>query len=175
LNVVGGEFGLVIFENSQVSIARVITRNSGYASVGIYDKSDVHVEDCLFQDTTGTLWHAGFDIGSGHLTIHRTTIRNMNVGASINSEGSMDLDDFNTYYPLTGVSDVVIDNPAGLNYDGVVIDGNSSLNVGSAKLRILNAGQTWGGNTAAIRLSGGSTLNGSSNLIIPGSRGQAFT
>jgi hypothetical protein len=174
LNVVGGSYGVIIFENSQVSIARVTKKNSGGASVGIYDKSDVHVEDCLFEDTTGTLWHVGFDIESGHLTIHRTTIRNMNVGAYIRSEGSMDTGDFNTYYPLTKVSDVVIDNPAGLNYDGFVIDGNSSLNVGSAKLRILNAGQTGGGNSAAIWLSGGSTLNGNSNLIISGSRGQGI-
>ena len=40
---------------------------------------------------------------------------------------------------------MVIDNPSGTSYNGVVIDDGSSLNVNTAKLRILNAGQPWGG------------------------------
>jgi hypothetical protein len=45
LTIEGGLYGIIIFENSQVSMARVTARNPGYATVGMYDASDVHIED----------------------------------------------------------------------------------------------------------------------------------
>ena len=42
---------------------------------------------------------------------------------------------------------MVIDNPSGTSYNGVVIDDGSSLNVNTAKLPMLNAGQPWGGSS----------------------------
>jgi hypothetical protein len=52
-----------------------------------------------------------------------------------------------------------------------VTDG-SSLNLNSAKLRITNAGQPWGGDSGAVFVSNGSTLNAGANLIVSGSQGQ---
>ena len=71
-------------------------------------------------------------------------------------------------------ADVVIDNPSGLNYNGAVVDSNSTLFISSAKLRILNAGQTWGGSSGGILVAGRSTMNASANLIISGSQGQGI-
>ena len=68
--------------------------------------------------------------------------------------------------------DVIIDNPAGTNFNGAIVSGSSSLNLGSAKLRISNAGQSWGGDTGAVFVTNGSTLNAGSSLIISGSQGQ---
>jgi Right handed beta helix region len=172
LTIEGGLYGIIIFENSQVSIARVTARNPGYATVGTYDVSDVHIEDSLFEDLTGTMWHVGIDVGASHVTLHGTTIRNMQVGMNASGSGVIDVVDFNTYYPFGGPSDVVIESPSGSNFNGVVIGGGSSLNLGSAKLRITNAGQPWGGNTGGVLISGGSTLNAGANLVVAGSQGQ---
>jgi hypothetical protein len=168
LNLTGGSAGIMIFENSQVSIARVKIRDAGWASLAIYDKSDTHVEDCLFYDDTGIGWHRGIDVGTGHLTIHRTTIRNMNVGVTVTDGGVMDVNDFNAYYPLTNVSDVVIDNPTGLPSNGIVVDSGAALQVASAKLRINGSGRD------SIIVSNGSVLNATANLLISGSRGQGI-
>jgi hypothetical protein len=48
LKVQGGTEGIIVFENSQVSIANVTGRDPGYSPLGIYDSSDVHVERSLF-------------------------------------------------------------------------------------------------------------------------------
>src|SRR5215469_205067 len=160
LNLTGGSAGIMIFENSQVSIARVNIRDAGWASLAIYDKSDTHVEDCLFYDDTGISWHTGIDVGTGHLTIHRTTIRNMNVGVTVTDGGAMDVNDFNAYYPLTNVSDVIIDNPTGLPSNGIVVDSGAALQVASAKLRINGSGSD------SITVSNGSVLNATANLVI---------
>lgn len=78
------------------------------------------------------------------------------------------------YYPTGGVTDVVIDNPSGSNFYGALIDESSFLGLRSAKLRILNAGQSWGGDTAGIKISGSSSLVANANLIISGSHGQGI-
>lgn len=79
-------------------------------------------------------------MSGSHVTVHRTQIHNMQVGIQASDSAIVDLGDFNTYSPLKSYSDVVIDNPSdGINYNGVVIDSGSSLNVVTAKLRILGA------------------------------------
>ena len=174
LSIVGGSAGIFVFENSQVSIAGITVQNAGWASLGISDASDVHAEDCVFEDLTGTSWHSGVSAGASHLTMRRTIIRNMQVGINLAASSIVDLGDFNTYYPAGGVSDVVIESPNGMNNNGVVIDSGSSLNVTTAKLRIVNAGQNWSGSSGGILVSGGSQLYASANLIISGSRGQGI-
>jgi hypothetical protein len=170
-----GVFGIVVYESSQVSLARVTARDPGYATVGVYDVSDVHIEDCLFAHSTGAYWHAGVDVGSGHVTMHGTTIRNMQNGINIGASGSVDIQDYNTYYPLGGRTEVVIESPASTNFCGVNVGNGSSLNVGNANLRITNSGQTWGGNTAGVCVSDGGTLNAvavnGGKLFVSGSYG----
>jgi len=171
-----GAFNVIVFETSQVSLARITGRNAGYASVGAYDKSDVHIEDCLFEAPSNENWHVGIDAGSGHVTVHGTTIRNMQIGMNISEGGGIDLVEFGTYYPAGGPTEVVIDNPAGTNFDGVNVEGGGTLTVGSAALRIINAGQPWGADTGGIRVVGG-TLNATypyNNLFISGSQGQGI-
>lgn len=168
-----GVFGLIVAEESQVSLARVTARDPGFASVGVFDVSDVHVESSLFESTTGSGFHEGLSIGSGHVTIQSSTIRNMQVAVEANKSGMIDIQSFNTYYPISTPNDVIIENPAGTNSQGVKLGGGAQLNVGDTKLRITNAGQPWGGNSAAVWVSDGSTLSdGGGNLVVSGSQGQ---
>jgi hypothetical protein len=101
-----------------------------------------------------------------------TTIRNMQVGIDIGRSGSVDIQSFNSYYPITAPTDVVIENPAGTNFYGVSVGSGSLLNLGDTKLRITNPGQPWGGNTAGVTVSDGGTLNAGANLVVTGSQGQ---
>jgi hypothetical protein len=175
LNVQGGGEGIAVFENSQVSIAHVVGKDPAYTPLGIYDSSDVHVEHCLFETSTGSYWHAGIDLGASHLTIYDTTIRNMQVGINAGTNSIIDVQTFNTFYPSGGPTDVTIDNPAGTNFNGVSLRAGASLNVAAAKLVIKQAGQSWGNTTGAILVSDGSTLSASnSNLLITGSNGQGI-
>jgi hypothetical protein len=48
-------FGILVFESSQASLARITARDPGYATVGVVDISDVHIESCLFENSTGTV------------------------------------------------------------------------------------------------------------------------
>jgi hypothetical protein len=168
-------FGLIVYEESQVSLARVTARDPGYAAVGIYDVSDVHIESSLFESTTGASWHVGLDVGSGHVTIQKTTIRNMQIGINVSANGSVDLQSFNSYFPITLPTDVIIENPAGTNFDGVEVEGGSQLHMGDTNLRITNAGQSWGSNTAGVWVSDGSTLTDlGGHLMISGGQGQGI-
>jgi hypothetical protein len=172
----GGSWaGIVIYEASQASMAQVSTHDSGYAGVLAVDLSDVHIEDSLFEPGAAVGWHAGLAVsGSGHVTMHNTTIRNMQVGIEIGGGGNVDIWDSNTYYPSGGPIDVVIENREGSNFYGVSISDGGSLNLKStadAKLRIINPGQPWGGDTGGVRVASGSTLNGGPNLEIAGSYG----
>lgn len=173
LVVTGGSIGIIAFEHSQISLAGVTARDHGYGSVGAYDGSDVHIEDSLFENTTGAPWHAGIDVGASHVTIHAVTIRNMQSGISINNKGSVDLADFGAYFPSDGHPDVVIENTFGTSFYGVFVAAGSSLN-GNANVpfRITGAGQTWGYNSAAVYVSDGSIFNAGPNLEITGSVGQ---
>ena len=173
LNVQGGTSGIFIFEHSQVSIAYVTAQDPGYATLAVYDSSDVHVERSVLEDSTGALWHVGMDVGASHITVYGTTISNMQVGINGHGGAIIDTEAFDTYYALGGPSDVVIENSAGANYNGVTIDTGGSLNVGSAKLVINKPGQTYGGTTGGVLISDGAALNASNgNLVIMGSNGQ---
>jgi hypothetical protein len=176
LNISGGSGGILIFENSQVSVAYVHVQDTGYASLGIYDSSDVHVEHCLFEYTTNgqNQWHVGISLGASHVTMYATTIRNMQQGISGGADSIVDLVVYNTYYVATGNTDVVIDNSGGFNFAGVALTGGS-LNIGSAKLVLNKSGQSWGGTTAGVSLDEGATMTANSGyLSITSSLGQGI-
>ena len=174
LNIQGGTEGIDIFENSQVSIAHVTGRDPAYTPLGIYDSSDVHVEHCLFENSSGALWHAGIDLGASHITLFDTSIKNMQVGISAYAGSIVDVQVYDTYTPFGGPSDVTIQSPAGTNFNGVSLTG-ASLNIFGAKLVINSPGQSWGGTTGGVVVSDGSTLDASnSNLVITGSHGQGI-
>ena len=99
-----------------------------------------------------------------------TVIRDMQQSINIDASGSVDLVYFDASVPAR---DVMINNPAGTNSNGVRVTNGSSLNtVSSIKLRITNAGQPYGSDTSAVFVSDGSTLNAGSNLVVSGSLGQ---
>jgi hypothetical protein len=167
-------FGIEIFEGSQVSLAGVTARDAGFATLAALDLSDVHIEQSLFEETTGGGFHEGIVASSGHVTVQSTTIRDMQVGIGISSHGSVDIQSFNTYFPVVRPNDVVIDNPARSNFQGVQLT-RGTLGVGDTRLRITNAGQPFGGSSAAISASEDSTVSdGNGNLVITGSQGQGL-
>lgn len=167
-------FGIEIFEGSQVSLAGVTARDPGFATVAALDLSDVHIEQCLFEETISGGFHEGIFAGSGHVTVQSTTIRDMQVGIGISTHGSVDIQSFNTYFPVVRPNDVLIDNPAGSNFQGVQLT-RGTLGIGDTKLRIKSAGQAFDGNSAAISASENSTVSdGNGNLVITGSQGQGL-
>jgi hypothetical protein len=97
------------------------------------------------------------------------TIRDMQQSMVVGGSGSVDLVNFDS--TAAGI-DVIIDNPSGTNFNGAIVGNIGTLNLSSAKLRISNAGQPWGGDTGAVFVNSGSTLNAGSNLIVTGSHGQ---
>jgi hypothetical protein len=173
LNIEGGTSGILVFENSQVSIAHVTAQNPGYSTLGVYDLSDVHVERSLFESSTTGTWNVGMDVGASHITVYDTTISNMQVGINAHGGAIIDVETFDTYYAFGGPTDVTISNSAGTNYNGVIIDTGGSLNVQAAKLVINKPGQTYGSTTGGVLISDGASLNAANgNLVITGSNGQ---
>ena len=165
-----GSWGVVVYEASQVWLVKVRVKiTSGYAAVSAFDKSDVHIVNGLVERPADSNWYAGILASSGHVTMQGTVIRDMQQSINIDASGSVDLVYFDT---SVASSDVVIDNPAGTNFAGVRIANGSSLNIGSAKLRITNAGQPSGWDTAAVFVSDGSTMNAGANLVVSRSHGQ---
>ena len=168
---VEGSWGIFIYEESQVWLVHVnVTISSGYAAIAAYDKSDVHIVGGLLQRPSDGGFYAGVVVGSGHVTMQGLTIRDMQQSININGSGSVDLVDF----VPTPSSDVTVDNPAGTNVNGVIVSDGSSLNLGSARLIIKNAGQTFGGTTGAVFITNDSTLDAGSNLVVSNSRGQGL-
>jgi hypothetical protein len=166
---VDGPWGVEVYEESQVWLVRVgVNITSGFAAISAFDKSDVHISGGLLQRPSDSGFYAGVFVGSGHVTMQGITIRNMQYGITVGDSGSVDLVDTVSTAP----SDVTIDNPSGTNSNGVMVSDSSSLNLASARLIIKNAGQTWGGNTGAIFVTNGSTLDAGQNLVVSGSRGQ---
>ena len=145
----------------------------GYATLGIYDSSDVHLEHSQFVAENGAVWNVGIALGASHLTMYDTTITNMQVGIGAYQGSVIDLVVFNTYYPPGGPTDVKILDPAGTSFNGIQADGSGSLNLSSARLLIDKAGQPWAGTTGGILLSNGATMNAANgNLLITNSVGQ---
>ena len=165
-----GSWGVIVYEESQVWLVNLdVNVTSGFAAISVFDKSDVHVADGLLQRPSNGAFNAGVLVGSGHVTMQGTTIRDMQQGISISSSGSVDLVNFDS--AAAGV-DVIIDNPSGTNFNGAIVDGGSTLNLSSANLRINNAGQPWGGNSGAVLVTDGSVLNAGPRLIVTNSQGQ---
>lgn len=165
-----GSWGIVVYEASQVWLVQVnVNITSGYAAVSAFDKSDVHIVDGLLQRPADSGFHAGLFASSGHVTMQGMTIRDMQQSIAIFSSGSVDLVNFE---PTALGVDVIVDNPSGTNFNGALVSDGSSLNLSSAKLRISNAGQPWGGDTGAVFVTNGSTLGAGSSLIVSGSQGQ---
>jgi hypothetical protein len=173
LNLQGGDFGIAIFEHSQVSIAYVTAQDPGFATLGVFDLSDVHVERSAFKSSTGESYQVGLFVGASHITMYDTTISNMQVGIETYAGSIVDVLLFTSYYSNIVPTDVVINNSAGTNYNGVTIDGSGSLNVTGAKLVINKPGQTWGGTTGGVLLTDNSSMTASNgDLVITGSNGQ---
>ena len=165
-----GSWGVVVYEASQVWLVNVtVNLTSGYAAISAFDKSDVHIVDGLLQRPANGNFNAGLFVGSGHITMQGMTIRDMQQSINIGTSGSVDLVNFSA--TAKGI-DVIIDNPSGNNFNGAIVSDGSSLNLGSAKLRITNAGQPWGGDTGAVFVTNGSTLNAGANLIVSSAQGQ---
>jgi hypothetical protein len=173
LNIQGGDIGIAIFEHSQVSIAYVTAVDPGFATLGVFDLSDVHVERSAFKSSTGESYQVGLFVGASHITMYDTTISNMHVGIEAYAGSIIDVLLFTSYYSNIVPTDVVINNSAGTNDNGVTIDGSGSLNVTGAKLVISKPGQTWGGTTGAVLLTDNSSMTASNgNLVITSSNGQ---
>ena len=165
-----GSWGIEAYETSQVWLVNVnVDVTSGFAAVSAFDKSDVHIVGGTLHRAAVTGFRAGLLVGSGHVTVQGLKIRDFEEGMSIGSSGSVDLVNFQA---TSASSDVIIENPAGTNVYGAVVDGTASLNISSARLLISNAGQPYGFNSSAIFVTNGSTLNAGAGLVITGSRGQ---
>ena len=166
---VTGSWGVVVSEESQVWLTALhVTISSGYAAVSVFDKSDVHMAGGSLQRPSDNNFYVGLLVGSGHVTMQGMTIRDMQNSINIFSSGSVDTVDVDTTQP----SDILIDNPSGTNTDGVIVSDSSSLNQGSARLLIKNAGQSAGGTTGAIFVTSNSSLSAGTGLIVSNSRGQ---
>ena len=166
---VTGSWGIVVAEESQVWLVQVnVTITSGFAAVSAFDKSDVHIAGGSLQRPSDGNFYAGLFVGSGHVTLQGMTIRDMQESIDITESGSVDLVNVDTTQP----TDVMIDNPSGTNTNGAFVSDGSSLNLGSARLLIRNAGQSWGGTSGAVFVTNNSTLNAGANLIITNSQGQ---
>ena len=165
-----GSWGIFVYEASQVWLVRAtVNITFGYAAISAVDKSDVHIVDGLIERPANSNFNAGLFVASGHVTMQGMTIRDMQQSINIDSGGDVDLVNFD----LTAAGiDVIVDNPSGTNINGALVSDSSSLNLGSAKLRISNAGQPYGGDTGAVFITNGSTLNANANLVVSNSKGQ---
>jgi hypothetical protein len=166
-----GVFGVIVFGNSHASLARVTARDPGYSTVGVFDMSNAHIEDCLFEHSTGDSWNAGVHVEGAGISMHGTTIRNMQVGIYITG-GTVQINEDTSYFPLGGNRDVSVENSGDNSYWGVWIGKGGSLSIGNAKLRISNAGQSWGGMTGGVVVAEGGTMSAGANLVVSGSKGQ---
>lgn len=167
-----GSAGVVVYEECQAWLVNVNTNlTSGFAALWVFDKSDVHIVGGSLQKPSSGGFNAGLFIGSGHVTMEGMTIRDMQQGININGSGSVDLNNFGL---LPSGSDVVIDNPSGTNFNGVIVSEGSSLNLGNVNLRINNAGQPWGGTTGGVLVTDDSVLSAGPSLIVTNSQGQGL-
>jgi hypothetical protein len=165
-----GAWGVWVYEASQVWLIGVtVNLTSGYAALSAFDKSDVHIVNGLLHRPADGNFDAGLFVASGHVTVQGLTIRDMQQGIVISSSGSVDIGQF---HATNASTDVTVENPSGTNYNGATVMNTSSLNVGSARLVITNAGQPWGGDTGGVLVSNGSTLTAGSNLVVSGSQSQ---
>ena len=165
-----GSWGIVVYEASQVWLVNVaVNITSGYAGISSFDKSDVHIVNGSIGRAADSNFYAGIAAASGHVTMQGMVIRDMQQGINISDGGDVDLVDFDGTVPA---HDVVINNPAGTNLNGVIVTDGSSLNLQTITLRIAHAGQSYGSESAAVWVTNGSTMNAGASLIVSGSPGQ---
>ena len=165
-----GSWGIFIYEASQVWIVRATVNLAyGYAAISAFEETEVHIVDGLLQRPANGAFNAGLLVASGSVTMQGMIIRDMQQSININSSGTVDVGNFD---PTAQGVDVIIDNPSGTNFNGAVVSDSSSLNVNTAKLRITNAGQPWGGDTGGVLVTNGSTLNAGPSLVVSGSQSQ---
>jgi hypothetical protein len=170
LTVEGGHLNSInVYEGSQASVARVTARSPSYASVGVWQGSVALLEDSLLEGSPDSN-NVGVHVDNSRLFMHATTIRNMRRGIVASAGGMIRVQDFPAYCPLGGLTDVVIESPAGTNLYGVVVTAGSVVEA-DVRLRITNPGQTWVGDSGGVLVEDGSTFSGG-NLEILGSRGQ---
>jgi hypothetical protein len=127
--------GVGIFEHSQVSLAGVEVRNPGFAALQVYDLSDVHLEDGLFENTAGGR-QVGVLVTKALLTMHGTVIRGFATGLNVFAGGILDVSNFSSFVPAGGPSEVLIENPTSV---GCIVSGGTVI-LNATKLRITSAG-----------------------------------
>jgi len=164
-----GSGGFSIADAGLVTLSQVtVDVTSVWTGIGVYMNTDVGIENSLIVNPTGSGWHAGLWVSGGNVHIQGTTIRDVQTSIFVGQGGEVDTFVFD---PSAVSTDVVIENPAGTNNNGVCVTDGASFNATYAKLRITNAGQSWGGNTGAVLVDYGSTVDATS-LIVSGSKGQ---
>jgi len=171
----GRHYGIIVTGRSNASLARLTVREpAGWAAVGIYDGSVVHIEDSLIENSNPDVWHAGIDTDGAVVAIlHGITIRNWATPLSVRGNSAMKIYDNTDFFPPGGRVDVVIENPDG-NYvsSAVVVASSSMLSLG-APLRIVRPVRGMGMREAGLKVNGGSIcLCGGRNLVIEDSQGQ---
>ena len=171
----GRHYGIIVTGRSNASLARLTVREpAGWAAVGIYDGSVVHIEDSLIENSNPDVWHAGIDTDGAVVAIlHGITIRNWAVPLSVRGNSAIKIYDNTDFFPPGGQVDVVIENPDG-NYvsSAVVVASSSMLSLG-APLRIVRPVRRMGMREAGLKVNGGSIcLCGGRNLVIEDSQGQ---
>jgi hypothetical protein len=169
-SVVGLGPGIYVSDLSEASMVGLTVRTQGWAAIGVWH-SKISVEDSLLENPTDG-YQNGINVGQNAvLLMHGTTIRHMWEGISALDGGMVNVQDVNDEVPFGGPSDVVIDDPPSIQLWGLSVRNGGKVVLG-AKLRILNPGSFWGGETGGVQLDGSSSLAGGQNLEIRDSLGQ---
>lgn len=172
LSVVGTGPGIYVSDTSEVAMDHVTIRTGGWGAIGVWH-SKVSLEDSLLQNPRDD-YQQGIQVGQNAvLLIHGTTIRHMWDGMVVQDGGTLVVQDVNDELPYGGPGDVVIDDPPSIHLWGLGLR-NGGRAVLSSKLRILNPGSPWGGDTGGVQLDGTSSLTGGQNLEIRDSIGQGI-
>jgi hypothetical protein len=170
LNVVGLGPGIYVSDLSEVSIANVTVRTGGWGAIGVWH-AKASVEDSLLENPEDD-YQSGIQVGqNGVLLIHGTTVRRMWEGILVLDGAVMNVESVVDEYPLGGPSEVVIADPPAIHLWGIAVRNGGTVAL-NARLRILNPGSSWGGETGGVQLDGASTLSGGQNLEIRDSLGQ---
>jgi hypothetical protein len=127
--------GISVFEHCQVSLAGVEVRNPSFAALQVYDMSDVHLEDGIFENTAGG-FRLGVFVTKALVTMHGTVIRDFAMGLEALGGGVIDVSDFGSFVPEGGTTEVLIENPTST---GCSVSGSTVNLAGGAKLRITNS------------------------------------
>jgi hypothetical protein len=169
-SIVGLGPGILVSDMSEVSMVGLTVRTQGWGAVGIWH-SKASMEDSLLENPTDG-YQNGIHVGQNAvLQIHGTTIRHMWEGITARDGGTVSVQDSYEEVPLGGPSEVVIDGPPPIQLWGLGVRNGGKVTLG-AKLRILNPGSWWGGETGGVELDGTSSLTGGQYLEIRDSLGQ---